>query len=110
MNKIDEKILKNISKTRNLAFKTEQSYKNALNIYVEFNNMLFHDLLKEADYEEEIGIRWKKRKLKVRLMEFRIFLQENYLASTAKVYFQRILTLYRHFEIYIIIYIYLYYY
>ena len=61
--------------------------------------MLFHDLLKEADYEEEIGIRWKKRKLKVRLMEFRIFLQENYLASTAKVYFQRILTLYRHFEI-----------
>ena len=99
MNKFDEKILNDVSKARNLAFKTTVSYKNALNIYVEFQDKSFHDLLKEADNEEELGIRWKKRKLKVRLMRFRIFLQENYLVSTAKVYFQRILSLYRHFEI-----------
>ena len=46
-----------------------------------------------------MGIRWKNRKLKQRLINFRLYLQENYLISSAKVYFQRILTLYRHFEI-----------
>ncbi|MBR6993916.1 MAG: site-specific integrase [Methanobrevibacter sp.] len=99
MDKIDEKILIEISKTRNLAFKTTQSYKNALNAYIASQNKSFHELLKEADIEEEKGVRWKKRKLKQRLINFRIYLQENYLVSTAKVYFQRILTLYRHFEI-----------
>ena len=95
----DEKILDDITKTRNLAFKTKQSYKNALIIYTQFQNKSFHDLLKEAEYEEEIGVRWKKRKLKQRLVDFRIYLHKNYLLSTSKVYFQRILTLYRHYEI-----------
>lgn len=99
MDKIDKKILNKISKTRNFAFKTKQSYENALNLYIEFNKVPFHDLLKEADEEEELGIRWKNRKLKNRLIKFRIFLHENYLLSTSKVYFQRILALYRHFEI-----------
>lgn len=99
MDKKDISILINISKTRNFSSKTKQSYRTALNIYIEFQNMPFHDLLKEAENEEELGIRWKKRKLKVRLMKFRIYLQENFLISTSKIYFQRILTLYRHFEI-----------
>ena len=95
----DKKIVEDISKIRNLASKTEQSYKNALNIYTQFQNKSFHDLLKEAEHEEELGIRWKKRKLKQRLINFRIYLHKNYLISTSKVYFQRILTLYRHYEI-----------
>ncbi len=95
----DKKILENLSKTRNLAFKTKQSYKNALNLYVFYHNKSFVELLKEAEDEEENSIRWKNRKLKQRLINFRIYLQENYLISTAKVYFQRILTLYKHFEI-----------
>lgn len=95
----DENILEDISKTRNLALKTEQSYKNALTIYTVFQNKSFNDLLKEAEYEEELGIRWKKRKIKQRLINFRIYLHKNYLISTSKVYFQRILTLYRHYEI-----------
>ncbi|MBQ6344622.1 MAG: site-specific integrase [Methanobrevibacter sp.] len=95
----DENILEDISKTRNLALKTKQSYKNALTIYTVLQNKSFNDLLKEAEYEEELGIRWKKRKLKQRLINFRIYLHNNYLISTSKVYFQRILTLYRHYEI-----------
>ncbi|MFM5882423.1 site-specific integrase [Methanobrevibacter gottschalkii] len=95
----DKKIVEDISKTRNLALKTKQSYKNALNIYTTFQNESFNNLLKEAEYEEELGIRWKKRKLKQRLVNFRIYLNNNYLISTSKVYFQRILTLYRHYEI-----------
>lgn len=100
MKKIDEKILKSVEETRNWAFKTKQSYINALNVYVKFNNgKSFYALLKEADKEEELGIRWKNRKLKSRLMAFRVYLHENYNFSSAKVYYQRILTLYRHFEI-----------
>ena len=63
MKELDEKIINMVVKTRNWAFKTKQSYINALNVYVEFNNGIsFHDLLKEADKEEELGIRWKNRK------------------------------------------------
>ena len=99
MNDNDKKILEILSKTRNLAFKTMQSYKNAMNLYVIYQNKSFDDLLKEAENEEEKSIRWKNRKLKQRLINFRMYLQQNYLISTAKVYFQRILTIYRHFEI-----------
>ena len=100
MKELDEKIINMVVKTRNWAFKTKQSYINALNVYVEFNNGIsFHDLLKEADKEEELGIRWKNRKLKSRLIAFRVYLHEKYHFSSAKVYFQRILTLYRHFDI-----------
>ena len=95
----DREILNNLVYRRNLTYKTKQGYKNALDCYTSYNGMLFIELLKEAENDEEKGIRWKNRRLKKRLMDFRIYLQENYLVSTAKVYFQRILTLYRHFEI-----------
>jgi len=99
MNIKDEEILNELSTTRNLAFKTKQSYRNALNCYVIFNNKSFYELLKEADIEEDLCVRWKNRQLRQRLIKFRIYLYENYNISTSKVYFQRILTIYRHFEI-----------
>ena len=99
MYKCDYSLLNNLSKSRNLAPKTKQSYLNAMNCYVNFHNKSFKDLLIEAEQEEEKSIRWKNRKIKDYLINFRLFLQEKYLASTAKVYFQRIITLYTHFEI-----------
>ena len=99
MYKNDEKLLDDLAKSRNLSYKTRQGYLNAINVYVSFNKKSFKDLLNEAEREEESGIRWKKRKLKQRLINFRIYLQEKYLVSTAKVYFQRIISLYNHFEI-----------
>ena len=99
MNLIDEKIIDDLAIARNLSPKTKQGYFNALNCYIGFNNIDFKSLLEEAENEEIKGIRWKDRKLKQRLINFRVFLQEKYLVSTAKVYFQRVLTLYIHFEI-----------
>lgn len=99
MYKSDEKLLDNLTKSRNLSAKTRQGYLNAINIYVSLNNKSFKDLLNEAEKEEESGIRWKKRILKQRLINFRTYLYEKYLVSTAKVYFQRIISLYNHFEI-----------
>ena len=95
----DEEILNEFIKVRNLNNRTVYGYKNAIKLYTTFNDMSLVQLLKEAEDDEEKGIRWKNRKLKQRLMNFRLFLQENYLISTVKVHFQRILTIYRHFEI-----------
>ncbi|MCI5738113.1 MAG: site-specific integrase [Methanobrevibacter ruminantium] len=99
MYKCDKKLLNDLAKSRNLSYKTRQGYFNAINVYVSFNKKSLGDLLNEAEREEESGIRWKKRKLKQRLIHFRLYLQEKYLVSTAKVYFQRIISLYNHFEI-----------
>ena len=95
----DEEILNEFIKIRNLNRRTVYGYKNAIKLYTTFNDMSLVQLLKEAEDDEENGIRWKNRKLKQRLIDFRLFLQENYLISTVKVHFQRILTIYRHFEI-----------
>ena len=49
--------------------------------------------------EEEKGIRWKNRKLKKRLLNFRKYLQEKYYQNTVKTHFSQILTIYKHYEI-----------
>lgn len=99
MYKNDEKVLEEFTKTRNLSSRTKHGYKDSLKKYTSFQKDSFINLLKEADDEEENGIRWKNRKLKQRLIDFRIFIYRNFMITTAKVHFQRILTLYRHFEI-----------
>ncbi len=99
MNTKDKEIINNFIKVRNLNKRTVYGYNNAIRLYTKFNNKTLSELIKEAENDEENGVRWKNRKLKQRLLNFRLFLQKNYLISTAKVHFQRILTIYRHFEI-----------
>ncbi|WP_400224579.1 site-specific integrase [Methanobrevibacter smithii] len=99
MNSKDKEIMNGFIKVRNLNKRTVYGYNNVIKLYTNFNNMSLSELLKEAEKDEEKGIRWKNRKIKMRLLNFRVFLQNNYLISTAKVHFQRILTIYRHFEI-----------
>ena len=99
MNSKDKEIMNGFIKVRNLNKRIIYGYNNAIKLYTNFNNMSLSELLKEAEKDEEKGIRWKNRKIKMRLLNFRVFLQNNYLISTAKVHFQRILTIYRHFEI-----------
>ena len=99
MYSIDQEILDEFIKVRNLNNRTVYGYKNAIKLYTNFNNMSLSELLKEAENDEENGVRWKNRKIKQRLLNFRVFLQRHYLISTVKVHFQRILTIYRHFEI-----------
>lgn len=95
----DIELLNEFIQTRNLTKRTEHGYKDSLKKYITFHNQTFVELIAEADLEEEIGIRWKNRKLKQRLISFRMFLYTDFMYSTAKVHFQRILTLYRHYEI-----------
>ena len=104
MNSKDKEILYEFTQVRNLNKRTVYGYKNGIKLYTDFNKMSLSELLKEAEIDEETGVRWKNRKLKQRLLNFRTFLQKHYLISTVKVHFQRILTVYRHLKLKFIIY------
>lgn len=95
----DETILENFVQSRNLKPRTKKGYRYSLKQYTDFHQLTLQELLEEAETEEEQGIRWKHRKLKTRLINFRNWLQNNYLNNTAKKNFGRVITFYRHHEI-----------
>ena len=98
--KTDQELLNHIQKTRNISDNTLTSYKIYIKEYSKVNhNMLMVNMIQEAEDEEEAGIRWKNRKIKQRLLEYRAYLYEKHAYSTAKVRFSKILTVYRHFDI-----------
>ena len=86
----DSKLLMQFQKERRLKLKTLESYKNTKSMV---------ELLEEAEAEEEQQIRWAKRKLRQRLIDYRVYLLDNMKLSTAITYFGKLKTLYRHFSI-----------
>lgn len=92
-------ILNDFVKSRNLNKSTKRSYQSSFKCFTEFTGMTLQELLDEAEAEEVAGIRWKDRKLKRRLVDYRNFLFENFLENTAKTYFGHVKTLYNHYEI-----------
>ena len=99
MKKTDEKILEEISTNRGYAYNTIKSYRTALNSYTSFHNMTMKELLKEADKEEDEGVRWKNSKLKKRLIDYRQYLLETLLLSTVRTHMRRVISIYRYYEI-----------
>ena len=95
----DEPILQDLAVSRNLAERTERLYRDIIEKYTRFFKTPLAVLLKEAETEEDQKISWKKRKLRTRLLEFRRYLYQNYMLSTAKMNFSKVLTIYRHYEI-----------
>lgn len=100
MKREDTELLEEFKKSRNLTQKTLNGYKTTLRLYIKIQGKTFKQLLYEAEQEEIKGIRWKNRKLKQRLIQFRTYLIENkYYEKSLKEYMSRIRTLYRHHEI-----------
>ena len=97
--KTDQELLDYFSKTRNLQPNTTKSYRIYIKQYTEFQGKTMIELLKEAEDEEEAGVRWKHRTLKKRLIEYRAYLYDKYAYSSAKSRFGKILAFYKHFEI-----------
>ena len=79
---------------RNLTIETMKTYRHTLNHYSRLNNMSITELLMEAEEEEEQGIRWKKRTLRKRLIQYQKWLLENYKYNTAKNYMTKLKTFY----------------
>lgn len=85
---------------RNLSETSIKHYKWALDKYSIFNNKTLTELIKEADIEEEKGIRGKNRKIVKRLKNFRSDLIKNGASpNTITTYFTKVKTFYRHFGI-----------
>lgn len=99
--KTNEEILKEVHLLKNHKKATKHIYKFATKLYCELNQMTLHELITEAETEEEKGIRWKHRKLKTRLLKFRQYLMENYYFNTVNNTLAPILVIYKCFEIYI---------
>lgn len=95
----DKELLEEISYERNHADSTKILYQKIMQTYTKFHNMSMVELLDEADDEEEQGIRWKKRKLKKRLIQYRKWLLDNYKVSSANQYLVTIKSIYKHYDI-----------
>lgn len=84
---------------RNLSKATVKQYRATLKQYCEFQGLTLDELIKEADAEEEQGIRLKRRTLKKRLVDFRSAIVETDSKNTIVNKVNQIKTFYRHFEI-----------
>ena len=98
-NKKDIEIMSTFFNERCINKRTQYGYHNSFSLYIQYTGLHLRELLFEANVEEEEGIRWKKTKLKEKLIGFRGWLQKKYKYSTLKVLFNRVKTFYNHFEI-----------
>lgn len=84
---------------KKLSESTKNFYTSAVRMYEEVIGSSLDELLLEADREEEEGVRWKHRKIRQHLIDFRNYLFANKSEGTAKRYFAGIKTVYTHYEI-----------
>jgi hypothetical protein len=100
MNMETDPLLIEFCNERNLSESSVKHYKWALDKYSVFNGKNLTELIKEADEEEEKGIRPKNRQIVKRLKNFRSDLIKNDAsANTIQTYFTKVKTFYRHFGI-----------
>ena len=96
----DKKLLQEISTAKNLNKNTISNYRSSIKQYTQCIGKSMTELLIEAETEEEQGIRWKKRKIRTHLIQYRAHLIDKYeYEGTIRVYLTKILAIYRHYEI-----------
>lgn len=84
-NKVEnEPIFKEFCFERELAEGTVNAYKYALQKYSNFTNMELQELIEEAEYEEDENIRFRKRKIKRHLTQFKLYLDDLDIAQSTK--------------------------
>jgi len=96
MNMETKEIIQTLQEERQLTQSTIETYTAAIKHYETINDMTLQELLDEAEDEEEQGLRWKHRTLRKRLTTYQNWLLQNYNYTTAKLYLNKIKTIYRH--------------
>ncbi len=85
---------------KGLAKSTKQHYQASVKAYLAVTGATSLDaLIQEAETEEEQRIRWKHRKVKQYLIDFRNWLYQNKGEGTVTIYMSDIKAIYRHYEI-----------
>lgn len=95
----DENILNEVHSTFNHSKATRNLYKQAVKKYTNFFGMSMGELIEEAETEEDSGVRWKRRTIKRRLINYRQYLLENHCINTVLTLMRPILVIYKYFEI-----------
>ena len=96
---MDNELLNEIHMVKNHSKGTIKLYKNAVKKYTAYFSMSMSELIEEAELEEEQGIRWKKRKLKRRLLKYRQYLLGKYAFNSALSMYRPIVSIYKYYEI-----------
>ena len=79
---------------------TKTNYTIALNSYTTFHHASFNELIREAENDEENNIKRSKRRIKQRLIQYRLHLQkEDYKPNTIKMYMAMIQKMYKYNDI-----------
>ena len=97
--KTNTEIIKEFCERKQHSQQSQTVYKTSLMKYSNFNNMSLYELIKEAETEEDKGIRWKRSTLLNRLENFRAYLVQNFSENTAKQDLSRVKTFYKSFRI-----------
>lgn len=96
----ESRLFKRFCLERGLKRNTPKRYADCLNRYIEFCGETLEFLIDEADKEEDAILRPAKRKIKERLVDFRVYLKEkNYARNTIITTMTSVSTFYHHFDI-----------
>ncbi|MBQ9160184.1 MAG: site-specific integrase, partial [Methanobrevibacter sp.] len=95
----NNELLKTLFITYNHSEGTQRLYTYALEKYATYFEMGLDELLKEAENDENKGIKWKHRRIKTRLLEFRQYLLENYALNTVKLVMINVIKFYKFYDI-----------
>ena len=95
----NEDLIQEYILTRGLGKRSYLQLKGVLKHYCKFHNKTMQELLDEADNEEEQGIRWKKSKLKRRLISYMNYCKSLMTINSAKHYVNIVKMIYNHHEI-----------
>ena len=96
--KSNEDILNEIHHAKAHSKSSQKVYHNAVKQYCRQQGQTLYELIQEADQEED-GIRWRDRRLKKRLIEYRQLLITQYKQNTVHGYFTAIKSIYNYYEI-----------
>lgn len=96
---MNNELIKNLSISCNHSDETKRIYRLALNKYSEFFNQDLDDLLSEAEEDENKGIKWKRRRVKTKLIEYRYHLLKKYALNTVKKHMTAIMKFYKFYDI-----------
>lgn len=101
ISKEDEEMLQELAQARNIRHSTMIRYRTIIKYYVESQGLSLHELITEAEKEEDQGIRLKNRTLKKRLINHRNYLinERNYSLITVQKTMTGLRTIYNHYEI-----------
>lgn len=92
----DEDLIDEFHKRSGHSSGSRKSYKSVFDMYKEFHNMSLGELLDEAILEQEQDVPLHKLSIYDRIVTFREFLAENYLANTVTSSISKIMTFYRY--------------